>query len=443
MASANFYLKGAISEKSIEELRENNNTELLDELLNNPLQIFLKLSTRGRRIQVYIKRRIAQKYWDSSKQEYNPRRYKDNCAAKNAWLRELKTEVTELADKNERSGIITTPQEIKEILANRILNKPGKISFEELFYSFLNEHRKKDGNPLREGTQKKYEGVYNHLIKYAKYKNIKLEIEAINEYFLQEYRVYLSRIEKVSDNTVVKDLKVIKTILRYYMKKGIIKTVDLSDIKAMNKEGEIYVLPIDKVLELQYADIENERLQRVRDVFCFMCWTGQRYSDIVNISHNDIVENAMGEKVWELITSKTQTRISVPIVQFAEEILDRYKNFETPIPIFSNQKLNNYLKELGELVDFDWLVKLSKYYEGSLHQEQVPFYEVLTSHVGRKSYITNSLILGVPERVVKEVSGHRDEKSFNRYVKLAENYKSQVIRKAFSKENIVKILNPS
>jgi len=62
----------------------------------------------------------------------------------------------------------------------------------------------------------------------------------------------------------------------------------------------------------------------------------------------------------------------------------------------------------------------------------------MTSHVGRKSYITNSLILGVPERVVKE-----DEKSFNRYVKLAENYKSQVIRKAFSKENIVKILNLS
>jgi len=67
----------------------------------------------------------------------------------------------------------------------------------------------------------------------------------------------------------------------------------------------------------------------------------------------------------------------------------------------------------------------------------------MTSHVGRKSYITNSLILGVPERVVKEVSGHKDEKSFNRYVKLAENYKSQVIRKAFSKENIVKILNLS
>ena len=443
MASVNFYLKGAISEKRIEELRKNNDTEILDELLNYPLQIFLKLSTQGRRIQVYIKRRIAQKYWDSSKQEYNPRKYKDNCAAKNAWLRELKTEVNELADNNERNGIITTSEEIKEILANRILNKPGKTTFEELFYSFLNEHKKKDGNPIKERTKTKYEGVYNHLVKFAKYKNLRLEIERINVQFLQEFREYLTRVERISDNTVVKELKAIKAFLRHYMKKGVIKTMDLSDVRTMFKEGEIYVLPIDKVLELQYADIENERLQRVRDAFCFMCWTGQRYSDIINISRDDIVKSATGERVWKLITGKTQTRISVPIVQYAEEILDRYKNFETPIPIFSNQKLNDYLKELGELVEFDWPVKISRYYEGELHQEQVPFYEVLSSHVGRKSFITNSLILGVPERVVKEVSGHKDEKSFARYVKLAENYKSQVIRKAFSKKNILKILNLS
>ena len=101
------------------------------------------------------------------------------------------------------------------------------------------------------------------------------------------------------------------------------------------------------------------------------------------------------------------------------------------------------LRMPGEQVKFAWPVKISRYYEGSLHQEQVPFFEVLSSDVGRRSLITNSLILGVPERVVKEVSGHKDEKSFARYVKLAENYKSQVIRKAFSKENILKILNLS
>lgn len=441
MATVNFYLKGAISKKWIVELKKTGDTESFNESLNKPLQIFLKLSTRGRRIQVYIKRRIAQKYWDSSKQEYNPRRYRDNCAAKNAWLRELKTEVSELADDNERKSIITSSKQIKEILANKILNKPGKESFKELINSFLKEHKKNDGNPLKEVTKLKYLNAYNHLNAYTKSYNIKLEIESINEDFLQGFKEYLTQIKNLTDNTVVKILKAIKTFLRHYSKKGIIKNIDLSDVKTISTEGEIYVLPIDKVLELQYADVETEKMRRVRDMFCFMCWTGQRYSDTIKISHNDIVEYSNNEKVWKLITNKTQERISVPIIQYAEEILDRYKDFETPIPIFSNQKINNYLKDLGKLVKFNWPVKISRYYEGVLHQEQVPFYKVLTTHVGRKSYITNSLILGVPERVVKDVSGHKDEKSFNRYVKLAETYKSQVIRHAFSKDNIIKVLN--
>lgn len=441
MASVNFYLKGAISKKRIEKLKTTGDAETLNESLNKPLQIFLKLSTRGRRVQVYIKRRIAQKYWDSFKQEYNPRRYRDNCAAKNAWLRELKTEVTELADTNERNGKITSSQKIKEILANKILNKPGKESFEELFYSFLRDYKKNDGNPLKKRTRDRYLNVYNHLNDYTKSYNIKLEIESINEDFLQGFKEYLTQIKDLSDNTIVKILKTIKSFQRYYTKKGIIKNIDLSDVKTIFKEGEIYVLPIDKVIELQYADVKTEKMKKVRDVFCFMCWTGQRYSDIIKISHNDIVEYANNEKVWKLITNKTQDRISVPIIQYAEEILNRYKDFETPLPILSNQRMNNYLKDLGKLVKFDWPVKITRYYEGVLHQEQVPFYKVLTTHVGRKSYITNSLILGVPERVVKDVSGHKDEKSFNRYVKLAETYKSQVIRHAFSKENIIEVLN--
>jgi len=441
MASVNFYLKGAVSEKNILELMNAGDEESLNDLLNKPLQIFLKLSTRGRRIQVYTKRRIAQKYWDSSRQEYNPRRYRDNCAAKNAWLRELKSEVTELADNNERNGRITTSREIKEILANKILNKPIKETFEELLNSFLKNLKKSDGNPVKEITKKKYKTAYKHLKDYSKSYNIILEIERIDEEFLQDFREYLTQVKGLTDNSVVKILKEIKSFLHYYIKKGIVKNIDLSDVKTTYKEGEIYVLPIDKVLELQYAELESERLQRVRDIFCFMCWTGQRYSDIEKISHNDISQNANGEKVWNLTTYKTQNRISVPIISYAEEILDKYKDFKTPIPIISNQNLNNYLKELGEFINFDWPVKTSKYYEGVLKQEEVPFYEILTTHVGRKSYITNSLILGVPERVVKEVSGHKNEKSFLRYVQLAESYKSQVIRKAFSKENIRNILN--
>jgi len=224
------------------------------------------------------------------------------------------------------------------------------------------------------------------------------------------------------------------------MNKNVIKHFNIADVKSAEREGEIYVLPIKQLIALQNQKLENEKLARVRDVFCFMCWTGQRFSDIENIKHNDIVLNDKGEKVWKLITQKNNTHVSVPITPYAEQILKKYKKHETPIPVYTNQKLNEYLKELGKEVNFNSPVKMVKYYDGKKVEKTVPFYEVLTTHVGRKSYITNSLILGIPERVVREVSGHKDEKSFRRYVQLADAYKNNEINKAFSVENISKYL---
>ena len=68
------------------------------------------------------------------------------------------------------------------------------------------------------------------------------------------------------------------------------------------------------------------------------------------------------------------------------------------------------------------------------------FYEIMTAHVARKTFITNSLILGVPERVVREISDHKDEKSFRRYIKLADSYKTAKLFEAYSKDNVERTL---
>ncbi len=191
---------------------------------------------------------------------------------------------------------------------------------------------------------------------------------------------------------------------------------------------------------MQNKNIKILRLAQVRDVFCFMCWTGQRHSDIENLTWQDINKNENEEIVWDLTTVKTLTRIQVPIIDYAYEIIQKYKDSEKPLPQYSNQKINEYLKELGKYMNWNWMVKKIRYYDGRPKEKSAPFYEALTTHVGRKSYITNSLILGIPERIVKEVSGHKDDKSFSRYVKLAESFKSRIIREKFSESNIKKVI---
>ena len=448
MATVNYYLKGALSETKIKAL-EIGDKAFLQKKLDTPLQIYLKLSVGGERIQIYTKKRIAQKLWDERKQEADCVRFKNGGVKLNEWLAELKSQVRNFAEENENAGKYTTSSDLKEILSKKTIKKSAAIEFDDYFQAFLANQKTSDGHSLKPNTIKKYNGFYNHLKEFAESGRFKLQLKNIDKTFLIQFKAYLIKyekelpdksIEKLSDNTIAKYIKGAKSFIRHYMNKGLINHFNIAEVKSVEREGEIFVLPIKQVVELQNHIFENERLSMARDVFCFMCWTGQRFSDIERIQHKDITMNESGEKVWKLITQKTNTRVTVPITHYAEEILAKYRTCETPIPVFSNQKLNDALKDLGKDIGFNHYVKVVKYYDGVKKEESLPFHDVLTTHVARKSYITNSLILGTPERVVRDVSGHKDEKSFRRYVNLAEAYKTSAIKKAFSVENISRFL---
>lgn len=124
---------------------------------------------------------------------------------------------------------------------------------------------------------------------------------------------------------------------------------------------------------LQEAEINDQKLAQVRDVFCFTCWTGQRYSDIEKLTREDLMETSDGKLEWHLYTTKTQSRIKVPITPYAEDILNKYKGNKHPLPKYSNQKMNEYLKELGAYLDWDWPEKKVGYFNGKLKQDTVPF----------------------------------------------------------------------
>jgi len=448
MATVNYYLKGAISEEKIK-LLHTSDSLFLKKQQARPLQIFLKLSLGGERLQIYTKKRVAQKYWDREKQRADCQKLKTGGTTLNEWLFEFEKAVLDFAQTNENNLKHTTANDLKALLDKKILAKPSKTNFETYFNDYLAGQKTGDGHSLRLNTVKKYNGLKNHLIDFATESKRKLDVPGIDKDFLSEFKDYLiayekklddGTIKKLTDNTIAKNVKAAKSFIRFYMNKNVIKPFNIAEVKSVEREGAIFVLPIKQLIELQNEKLESDKLNKVRDVFCFMCWTGQRFSDIEKLKHSDIIINEKGEREWRLITQKNNATITVPITPYADKILAKYKKSESPLPTYSNQKLNEYLKELGEKVGLKNSVKVVKYYDGLKTEESLPFYEILTTHVGRKSYITNSLILGVPERVVKEVSGHKDEKSFRRYVQLADAYKSKEINKAFSIENISKFL---
>ncbi len=448
----NYYLKGAMSDKIIADLKRSKEPTL-NARLNKPLQVYLTLSGLGKRLQIYTKKRISQYEWDKDKQKVDIRKNKINGTEINEWLNSFQEALEKHNSINWNKGKTTTIEDLRNILDSITPSGAKKITntFQEYFDLFLKEHKTNEGYTKRSRTIQKYMTFNNQLIEFTKIKRIRLELDSVDLNFLTSFKEYLVKNKNLSDNTVAKYIKTAKTLIRFYINKSLIKPFNLNAVKCVEREGEIYVIELKQLLKLQKYKLKNKRLEQCRDLFCFQCWTGQRWGDIEMIKSKDIITNRKGEKVWDIHASKTRKPIKVPLISYAIEILNKYKKDDKPLPTISMQKQNEYLKELGELVSkdnigiakvdgFDQITKHVLHYDGIPQENYFPFYKILTTHVARKSYITNSLILGVPERVVKEVSGHKSEKDFRRYVKFADIYKDEMIRKSFSKKNISKFL---
>ena len=158
----------------------------------------------------------------------------------------------------------------------------------------------------------------------------------------------------------------------------------------------------------------GSKLDKVRDVFCFGCFTGQRYSDIANLKRDHL----KGDK-WHLRTIKTDKVLQVQLIDFALAILDKYKDALRPLPVISNQKTNDYLKELGKLVGIDEPTSLTKRRGNEKLTNTQPKYEFISTHTARRTFITLSLEKGIRAEVIMEISGHTDYATFKKYIKIS------------------------
>ena len=172
----------------------------------------------------------------------------------------------------------------------------------------------------------------------------------------------------------------------------------------------------------------KQYLERVRDVFLFCCFSGLRYSDVYNLKRSDIKPDHI-----EVTTVKTADSLIIELNNHSKAILEKYKDvhFEDhkALPVISNQKMNDYLKELGELAEINDPVR-ETYYKGNERIDTVtPKYALLGTHAGRRTFICNALALGIPAQVVMKWTGHSDYKAMKPYIDIADNIKANAMNK--------------
>ena len=191
----------------------------------------------------------------------------------------------------------------------------------------------------------------------------------------------------------------------------------------------IFLTPeeLDKLKTCQIPQTK-QYLERVRDVFLFCCFSGLRYSDVYNLKRSDIKQDHI-----EITTIKTADSLIIELNDHSKAILDKYKDvhFEKhkALPVISNQKMNDYLKELGELAEINDPVR-ETYYKGNERIDTVtPKYALLGTHAGRRTFICNALALGIPPQVVMKWTGHSDYKAMKPYIDIADETKANAMTK--------------
>ena len=407
-------------------------------LITENVPIRMRVNFASKRIEFTTGYRIDASKWDADKQ-----RVKNGCSNKlkqsaseiNASLLEYYTEIQSIFKRFEVDDVMPTPEQIKE--AFNALHKPVSeepkpkkealpCDFFQVFDDFVEDCGRQ--NNWTDSTFEKFAAVKNHLTNFRE----GLTFEFFDERGLNDYISYLRDVKEMRNTTIGKQLSFLKWFLRWAFKKGVHQNnaYDSYKPKLKSTQKKIIFLTWDELNHLREFKIPSNKqaLERVRDVFLFQCFTGLRYSDVFNLRRSDI----KGDHI-EVTTVKTSDSLIIELNNHSKAILDKYKDvaFEDDkvLPVITNQKMNDYLKELAELAGIDEPIRQT-YYKGNERIDEVtPKYALLGTHAGRRTFICNALALGIPPQVVMKWTGHSDYKAMKPYIDIADDIKANAMSK--------------
>jgi integrase len=228
----------------------------------------------------------------------------------------------------------------------------------------------------------------------------------------------------------------LKCFLNYCLENDLTNNSKFKQIKATEIQTSIFVLEefeIDNILNLE---IENESLKEVRDAFCWLCFTGQRFSDLKALKKEDIIEKN-GGLFWKLFQFKNRctTPIDIPLlpkaVDLFKERMVALKDDDFVFNVISNQKMNAQLKVIGKLAKLEGIF-ITKRLQGRVLKETiVKRSSKISTHSGRKSFISIALKKGMPITAVQKISGHANLSAMKPYIELSETYIAKTLFDCF------------
>ena len=302
-----------------------------------------------------------------------------------------------------------------------------KDDFFRIYDEFIQEKENDySGNSISKSTKDRYDYNKRLLQDYQDYYKLKLRLGNFNDKIYNKFLKYCIEIKDHSANTVHRNVGLLKTFLYWALSKKYTYNNNFINFKKPPKfRTDEIALNYQQVEEIYLYDFsKNKRLERVRDLFVFGCVTGMRFGNYSRISKQDI----QGDFIRVVDLKSKSKKLSIPLNSISKAILEKYNYI---LPNISNQKMNEFIKEVFKEMKFTEDIKKTMKYGDELVDKKSEFWERISSHTARRSFITIMKNNKVPDKVIMSYTGHTSLEVFNNYYRPSEEDKVNYMNEVF------------
>ncbi|TVZ16979.1 site-specific integrase [Maribacter sp. MAR_2009_72] len=378
-----FYLKGKHFEKDVK------------------VPIYLRLTVNGQRSELSISRKVDPEKWNTRTGKMRGTNLESNEL--NSYLDAVRNKINKIHARLVDEGRSFNSSDIK----NLYVGKGEKIKMlVQLFEEHNLQMEKLVGVEFALGTWKRYHTTKKHVKEFLRteYRKDDVPVRDVNLRFIKGFEYFLKITKACNHNSALKYVNNFKKIIRMAVANDWISKDPFYNYKVQFKTVERDFLSKEELQDLKEKEIDGDRLNVVRDMFVFCCYTGLSYIDVQKLNQDNIVRHIDGSLWIQAERTKTKSKLGIPILLTAEAILEKYKNHpkvvngECVLPVLSNQKSNAYLKEIANLCGIE---------------------KNLTTHLARHTFATTvTLSNGVPIETVGKMLGHKNLRTTQHYAKI-------------------------
>lgn len=366
--------------------------------------VYARITVNGKRAELSLGRRVEEQRWDSRGGKL--RGTTMEVSKFNRFLDTVKNRCFEIYDTllREHQDISAT------IIKNIYLGKEGKEWMVlEIFQNHNEEMENLLGKGFTKGTLQRYKAAYKHVSAYIQlnYQRNDIPVRRVDHKFITGLEYFLKSKRNCEHNTTIKYIVNFKKIIRIAYANEWISRDPFFHWKASWKTKEKQFLTQAELDILQSKKSFLPRLDLVRDIFVFCCYTGLAYADVKQLREEDIIIGVDGYRWIKMARKKTKAISSIPLLPPAEAIIEKYSEHpyvldgKGVLPVLTNQKSNAYLKEIADVCGIN---------------------KNLTTHLARHTFATTvTLSKGVSISTVSKMLGHRSLKTTQIYAKVLDS----------------------